>query len=52
MQEIITKITLGDEVTGKNTEEKDFITQSKLDIADIKKMGYEVSIPPEFPEPI
>ena len=52
MQKIMTQITLGSEPKAENNEEKIFIEKVKLDIADIIKLGREVSIPSEFPEPI
>ena len=52
MQKIMTQITLGSEPKAENSEEKIFIEKVKLDIADIIKLGREVSIPSEFPEPI
>jgi hypothetical protein len=50
MQEILAKITLGENVQSKGIEEKNFVQQVTVEIADIKKMGYEISIPGEWPD--
>jgi len=49
MQDLVTAVTLGERPEGKDAEEGRFIARTVHDVAGIKSLGHEVSIPPEWP---
>jgi hypothetical protein len=50
MQEIVTAVTLGESPRPANAEEKAFVDRTVHDVAGVKALGHEVSIPPEWPD--
>jgi hypothetical protein len=50
MQKIVTDVTLGRDPKPTNPEEKRFVDRTIHDVAGAKALGYEVSIPPEWPD--
>jgi hypothetical protein len=50
MQEIVAAVTLGADPRPKDAEERRFVDRTTHDVAGIRALGHEVSIPPEWPD--